>query len=64
MTEKPRTYTATPKDVAKVYGVSYRTVHRWAERGQVPHRATPSGPRFNLEELEARFTREPEPAAV
>ena len=58
MTENAKAYTATPSDVARVYGVSARTVKRWVERREVPHRATPSGPRFNLEELDVHFTRE------
>ena len=59
MTENAKTYSATASDVARVYGVSTRTVKRWVERAEIPHRATPSGPRFNLEELDAHFTREP-----
>lgn len=58
MSENGKPYTATAKEVAAVYGVSARTVRRWAERLQVPHRATPGGPRFNLEELDAYFARE------
>lgn len=59
MSDKGKSYTATASDVAAAYGVSARTVLRWAVRRDVPHRATPSGPRFNLEELDAHFTREP-----
>ncbi len=59
MTENVKTYTATAADVARAYGVSARTVKRWVERGEAPHRATPSGPRFNLKELDEHFTRDP-----
>lgn len=60
-----RDYDATPAMVAKVYGVSAATVRRWAEARKVPFRNTPSGPRFNLEELDQHFLPEDqEPAEV
>ena len=55
MKENGKAYDASAADVAIVYGVSTRTVQRWAENGKVPHRRTPSGPRFNLEELDVHF---------
>lgn len=59
MAEKTKAYTATPQDVAAIYGVSAKTVKRWAASMEVPFRQTPSGPRFNLAELDEHFRREP-----
>ena len=59
MTDEAKTYTATPATVAEIYGVTQRAVKRWASGMKVPHCQTPSGPRFNLEELAEHFRREP-----
>ena len=59
MPEGEKLYRATPAEVAKIYGVSARTVKRWAEKMEVPFRRTPSGPRFNLKELDEHFRPEP-----
>lgn len=62
MSEKTKAYTATPHDVAEIYGVSARNVRKWAKDMEVPFRQTPSGPRFNLVELDQHFRPEPIPA--
>ena len=54
-----KTYDATATDVGRVYGVHAKTVRRWAVEGKVPHRMTPSGPRFNLADLDEHFSPEP-----
>ena len=58
MAKTVRKYSATPGEVAKQFGICARTVRRWAQAGKVPYRMTPSGPRFNLEELDEQFTPE------
>ncbi len=58
MDGNPKTYDATATDVGRVYGVHARTVRRWAEDRKVPCRMTPSGPRFNLAELDEHFSPE------
>jgi len=46
-------FDATAADVAKKYGVTARSVRRWCEMTEIPHRWTPGGPRFNLEQVDA-----------
>ena len=64
MSENEIRYDATPAQVAEAYGVSSQTVNRWAEAGKVPCRKTPSGYRFNLEELDQHFQPKEEEVAV
>ena len=41
----------TPRDVAVRYAVSTRAIHRWCSSGRLPYLVTPTGKRFNADEL-------------
>lgn len=55
-----RRYDASAGDVALKYGVSPRTVLRWCETSDIPHRRLPGGPRFNMAEVDEWAIRQAE----
>lgn len=50
-------YDATPGDVARHFKVAERTVRRWCETTDIPHRRIQRAIRFNLAEVDAWASR-------
>lgn len=58
-----RPHDDTADDVARHFGVSDRTVRRWVESTDIPHRRIGGTLRFNLADVDAWAARGGRPAA-
>ena len=58
----PPAYDETVEDIARHFGVSDRTVRRWLETTDIPHRRIAGTIRFNLPEVDSWAARGGRPA--